>query len=136
MHLRVIDKTVNIKIKSEWLPVRDGLFYNSNNFQHEYHPATNSLVHTNQFTCSVKDNNSDKSEGNNNSKVPNEDTLENTAAILLKELTGIFVKSHEYQIYRSDIVFENRIKDKVSLILVLMYIRDVVCYRIAVLLPI
>ena len=104
----------HIIIKSEWLPVRDGLFYNSTNFQNEHHPATNSLVHTNQFTCSAKDDNSDKSEGNNNSKVPNEDTLENTAAILLKELSGIFVKSPEYQIYRSDIVFENRIKDKVS----------------------
>ena len=104
----------NIKIKSEWLPVGQGLFYSTSKFPHDSHPAIYNKVHTTNFSSSKAKNNSETADGNKDNKVPSEETLENTAAALLQDLTGIFVKYQHSDLYRPDIVFENRINNKVS----------------------
>ena len=106
----------NLKINSEWLPVGHGLFYNTSEWPSECSAATSSPLHTTYFTSSKPNNNEEASEGNQNKKGPTEDTLENTASILLKELTGLFVKNPAYDIYRPDIVLENNINGQVRII--------------------
>jgi len=103
----------NLMIKSEWLPVGHGLFYNTSKCPSECSPVTNSSLNITYFTSTKPNNNAEESEGNQNKKGPTEDTLENTASMLLRELTGIFVKNHAYDIYRPDIVLENNINGQV-----------------------
>ena len=104
----------NLMIKSEWLPVGHGLFYNTSKCPSECSPVTNSSLNITYFTSTKPNNNAEESEGNQNKKGPTEDTLENTASMLLRELTGIFVKNHAYDIYRPDIVLENNINGQVK----------------------
>ena len=90
------------------------MFYSTSKFPYDSHPAIDNKVHTTNFSSSKANNNSETADGNKDNKVPSEETLENTAAALLQDLTGIFVKYQHSDLYRPDIVFENRINNKVS----------------------
>ena len=80
----------------------------------EMHTDKITTCHT--LTCSSPKNNTDKQSEGSQAGRPSEDTLEKTAVILAKELIKIFIAKPDHTLYRQDIVFENRISNKVLLI--------------------
>ena len=106
-------KAKHNKLNSECLPIGHTLFFDISDSQINCHGGTHSTKVINNFSRSSEKNNTDKSTEDSDNDLPTEETLEKAAAVLVRVLTAIFVKQHDYRIYRHDILFENRIKNKV-----------------------
>ena len=104
-----------LRIKKEWLPIGQGLFYNKGDNQVKCRPDLDKETYINNFSSTSVKNDTEGANTSNKDGLPNDETLERAAAVLAKELTGIFVSNPDYTIYRKDIVFENRINNKVIL---------------------
>ena len=100
-----------IKIEDDWLAIGHGLFYSISESQIKSitHRSASKYKKNNFCSSQVKEAQKDLTSND----LPSEETLQRVAAILTKDLTGIFVHRPEYRIYRHDIVLENRIHNKV-----------------------
>ena len=105
-----------MKVNDQWLPMGRGLFYNGSDTPIKCEVHTDKITTCHALTCSSPKNNTDKQSEGSQAGRPSEDTLEKTAVILAKELIKIFIAKPDYTLYRQDIVFENRISNKVLLI--------------------
>lgn len=107
------DEKEKVKLDDGWLSIGHGLFYNTSDPQAECYSGSNRTKFINNFSSTKEKREAEKGKEAKNNGLPSEETLENTAAILTRDLTGFFVQRPDYNIFRHDLVFENRIHNKV-----------------------
>ena len=108
------DNDKKIRTVNGWVPINYGLFYSIS--EPQFVCNTNKNASSHEISINSFGSSQVKSEGQkqtNSNDLPSEETLESVAAILTKDLTGIFVQRPDYRIYRHDIILENRIHNKV-----------------------
>ena len=105
----------NVTTDYQLLSIGHGLFYNVSDSQTKACSRVNKRVTSlsDNFSSSKVKRESEKEKGKNKKGLPSEETLEKIATVLTRDLTKLFVQRPDYSIFRHDMVFENRIHNKV-----------------------